>query len=203
MSYYLQVGGSQDSVHPDQEAGPSVRGATAMEPEASSSVEDSHQEEEVKVLLVPYVCMHHLYQGGAQGEAATSTSDDASRGPTVEFLKAPAPISHDEEEAGDSTLLLASQDNQDPRVPCSEAGSSLTVSSAKDTEGASSDSSKNKPWGDMPTYSYASSSCVTPIPTHKSAAALSRIEKMDKEQDALAMKALLPSEPECESQAEN
>ncbi|CAG5121355.1 unnamed protein product, partial [Candidula unifasciata] len=49
------IGGSQESVHPDPEAGPVT--AVAQEAEVSSSVEDT-QTEEIKVLLVPHNCLH-------------------------------------------------------------------------------------------------------------------------------------------------
>lgn len=53
--YCPQIGGSQESVHPDPEAGPVI--AVVQEPEISSSVEDT-QTEEIKVLLVPHNCLH-------------------------------------------------------------------------------------------------------------------------------------------------
>ena len=181
-------------MHPDTEAGTSARGAAAMEHEVSSSLDESHQEEEVKVLLVPYVCMHHLNQDAAQGEA--SASADASKGPSLMFLKGPGTV-HDDC-IGDSTLLLATQNMEDKnncQRQVSESQASAT-SASEDFEEFHTDARQALCRREASVHSCDASSSMAPLLTHKRASAQFRAEKSDKEQDSFVTKALLPNEEE-------
>ncbi|KAH9523247.1 hypothetical protein Btru_066202 [Bulinus truncatus] len=73
-AYGMQVGGSQESVRPDPESNHATLRTVVQqdEPEASSSLEETHSDE-IKVLLVPHACLH--FHPGRDKAAAT---DEAS-----------------------------------------------------------------------------------------------------------------------------